>query len=70
MMQTGLLKSDTDGLIHFPIESQVIRKGQILILPRLFDPQAKSFVARGDGPHADAKGQEDVFEGQSGGAMG
>ena len=50
--------------------SKIIKKCQILKLPWVSDPKPHISGCWGQGPDVDAQGQEDVFEGKSGGAVG
>ena len=48
---------------------KVVEEGQILVLPRITNPETKISGCRGQGPHVDAQRQQDVFEWEPGGAV-
>ena len=69
-MQACFLQFEVgDGVILWSRDLQVIEKGQILILPRVANSEAEGASGRGQRPNVDAESQEDVLEGEPGGAV-
>ena len=71
MVKTCFLQLEVgDRVVLRGRDLQVIEKGQVLILPRVANTKAEVTSGRGQRPNVDAKGEENVLEGQPGGAVG